>query len=71
MLVPNSEAWLAQLAKIDPKQAAATRELIKAAGKAEICSLCGDPPAGDFTLPTKPLIMRLCKECHMIATFDV
>lgn len=52
-LTPNSAEWLAELERTDPGQAAHTRAIVAAAGSEEVCQVCGDAPARDFTLAAR------------------
>lgn len=63
-LTPNSAGWLEELARTDPSQAAHTRAIIAAAGTEEVCQICGDAPARDFTLPETRLRARFCSDCE-------
>lgn len=71
-LIPNTPEWLSAVEKFNPKQAAATRELLKLSGRADVCSICGDRPATDFkrvdfNLPAQAFgTLRLCDDCLQI-----
>lgn len=62
-LKPNSAAWLEELARTDPTQAAHTRAIVAAAGSEEVCQICGDAPARDFTVQGVALRARFCDDC--------
>jgi hypothetical protein len=68
-LNPHSKEWFAALADYDPQQAAQTKKTVKAAGSADVCSLCGDRPASDYEVADKwfdadtPVTFRLCEDC--------
>lgn len=65
-LAPNSEEWLAELAKINPRQAAMTRATVERAGSEDVCSICGDRPAQDYAKDDAVLLVRLCNDCRLI-----
>ena len=71
-LSPHSKEWFAALAKMDPQQAAQTKKIVKSAGTAEVCSLCGDHTASDYEVADKwfdentPMTLRLCEDCMSI-----
>ena len=56
----------------NPQQAFHTAAIIKAAGREDACSICGDEPAHDYVLANeahaKDMIatLRLCRDCHFI-----
>jgi hypothetical protein len=58
------------LDSFDPAQAAHTRQIIKSAGRKDVCSICGDDPAEDFrivreNLPVSAVAsIRLCGDCR-------
>lgn len=67
---PHSEEWFSALEAIDPIQAAQTRQILKSAGRNDVCGVCGDAPATDLRLVTKGLpenalaSIRLCDDCR-------
>ncbi len=61
---PNSKEWIEALEKINPKQAAMTRGIVQAAGREDVCSVCGDTPAKDYREAESPLLIRLCADCR-------
>lgn len=69
VLVPHSEAWFSALAHWRPAQAMMTRSVVAGAGRADICSVCGDRPAADYRLEEdqRPVAgidtLRLCDDC--------
>jgi hypothetical protein len=69
---PHSGEWLAALEAFDPAQAAHTRQIIKSAGRKDVCSICGDDPAADFKIVQENLpgnavaSIRLCGDCRAI-----
>jgi len=71
-LKPNSPEWLAALESFDQVQAAHTRTILRAAGREDVCSICGDEPASDYKLVSpKPYrdavaTIRLCEDCVKI-----
>ena len=68
-LTPHSKEWFAAIAKVNPQEAAHTKQVIKAAGTPEVCSECGGTPAVDYEITNKwfaPDIfatVRLCEDC--------
>lgn len=66
-LDPNTPAWLAALADANPRQAAITAAVVDCAGRADMCSICGDAPAPVYRIEagSAPLV-RLCDECRAI-----
>jgi hypothetical protein len=67
-LTPHSKEWFAALAKVNPQEAAHTKQIIKSAGRSDVCSLCGGEPARDYQVTNKwfgnsPATFRLCCDC--------
>jgi hypothetical protein len=68
-LTPHSKEWFAALAKVNPQEAAHTKQVIKSAGTPEVCSECGGAPAGDYEItdkwfaPDTLATVRLCEDC--------
>jgi len=68
-LTPHSKEWLAALAKVNPQEAAHTKQIIKSAGTLEVCSECGGSPAHDYEIedkwfaPDTLASVRLCDDC--------
>lgn len=66
---PHSSEWFAAMDKFNPHQAACTKEILNLAGSLEVCSICGDSPAGDYQLSMRMLAadavatIRLCDDC--------
>jgi hypothetical protein len=69
-LTPHSKEWFAALAKVNPQEAAHTKQIIKSAGTAEVCSQCGGEPARDYQVTNRwftgavPATFRLCDDCR-------
>jgi hypothetical protein len=69
---PHSPEWFAALEAFDQVQAMQTRAILKAAGRADVCSICGDNPAIDYNLvspkphPNAVATIRLCGDCLTI-----
>ena len=69
LLKPHSKEWFKKLEKLNPVQAAQTRQLISMAGTDSVCSICGDDPAQDYKLvrkqatPDMVLTFKLCNDC--------
>ncbi len=71
-LIPHSKEWFVALAKSNPQEATHTKQIIKSAGTPEVCSECGDAPAGDYEITNKWFAtdtlatVRLCDDCLSI-----
>lgn len=69
-LRPHTAEWFASLRTWDPVQALMAEAAIKAAGSAEVCTVCGDDPAKDYEVlqpaPAGPGTIRLCNDCYGI-----
>jgi hypothetical protein len=69
---PHSPEWFAGVEAFDPAQAAQARAILKAAGRSDVCSVCGDDPAADYKLispkPHRDAVatIRLCDDCRNI-----
>ncbi len=62
---PNSPEWLAWLEQVNPQQATMTRTMLQAAGREDVCSICGDEQSADYRLATDAsLTLRLCEDCR-------
>jgi permuted papain-like amidase YaeF/Yiix C92 family enzyme len=72
ILVPHSPEWFAAQQLWDPFKAAQTKSIIGAAGREDVCSVCGDDPAQDYRLEKafRPAggvdTLRLCDDCLTI-----
>lgn len=64
--IPHTPEWFLQMADSYSALADAARSNIAAAGHAEVCSICGDKPEGDFTFSGERLILRLCPGCKEV-----
>lgn len=68
-LKPHSPEWFAALEKVNPNQAAQTKQILSLAGRDDVCSICGDDPAEDYKLMSEQMIsgvvatLRLCDDC--------
>ena len=71
-LTPHSSEWFDALAAFNPAQALHTRAILRAAGRSDVCSVCGDDPASDFQMvspiPDQSSVaaIRLCDDCGSI-----
>lgn len=71
-LEPHSPDWFQALGKLNPEQAAMTRQILSRAPNLEVCSVCGDAPAQDYEVVGMvfaqdiPATIRLCKDCEAI-----
>jgi len=69
---PHTKEWFAALEKVNPNQAAHTRQIIGLAGRDDVCSICGDVESADYkvaseqTLPGAINTLRLCADCVKI-----
>ena len=68
-LEPHSPEWFSALNAFNRQPADHTQQILKLAGRTDVCSICGDHPASDFTLveampPDAVATMRLCRDCH-------
>src|SRR5581483_11631015 len=69
---PNSPAWLDAMENWNPLNAEITREIVRLAGRADVCSVCGDEECQDYRLlepdasPCPVKTMRLCSDCARI-----
>lgn len=66
MIQPHSDEWFEALNKINPQQAAHTKQIISVAGSADVCGICGDNPARDYEVVGAPLAARWCDDCVKI-----
>jgi hypothetical protein len=66
-LRPHTSAWFEQLMLRDTQQAIHTGQIIAAAGREDVCSICGDTPARDYQLASDASVtIRLCTDCREI-----
>lgn len=67
---PHSEEWFTALEAFNPAQASHTRTIVEAAGREDVCSVCGDFPAEELKIvgaDAPPLAsIRLCHDCRTI-----
>jgi hypothetical protein len=69
-LEPHSPEWLTALRAFNRQQAEHTNQILKLAGRTDVCSICGDHPASDFkivgeVLPANAVAtIRLCRDCR-------
>lgn len=62
---PNTPEWLAWMKTVEPRMAALTSAMIEAAGRPDVCSICGDNPSADYQLVSDPrFTLRLCDDCR-------
>lgn len=68
-LKPHSPEWFAALTRVNPNQAAQTKQILSLAGRDDVCSICGEDPAKDYklagaqTTSVSVATLRLCKDC--------
>jgi hypothetical protein len=65
---PHTPEWFTTTDRSNPDLADAARRNIKHAGHADVCTICGDAPEGDFQFMSGSLILRLCPGCKMICS---
>lgn len=71
-LEPHQSAWLAAAQRADPAFAAMVRYTLHCEGHADICTICGDVPLGDFRViealvtPRGVPTLRLCGGCFAV-----
>ena len=66
---PHSSAWFEALTAMNPLQAAMTGAAVRAAGREDCCTVCGDVPAPIYdVLEGDGLPVRLCTDCHGFQT---
>jgi hypothetical protein len=74
ILRPHTHGWFASLREWNPKQAAMTEAAVQVAGNSNVCSVCGDEPARDYTLVSMPAVgpgtLRLCDDCFNLRSID-
>ena len=74
LLRPHSPEWFASLREWNPKQAAMTEAAIQMAGSSDVCGVCADNPARDYSLVAMPAAgpgtLRLCDDCFRIRSRD-
>src|SRR5262249_42922453 len=68
LLVPHTSEWFEDLMLRDVQQAMHTGAIIQAAGREDVCSICGDDPAKDYNARSGAgfVTLRLCADCLMI-----
>lgn len=68
-VTPHTDEWFEELGKYNSQQVSQTRQIISMAKSAEVCSVCGEPPIGDFHVVNSPMpkkeysTIRLCEDC--------
>ena len=71
-LTPHTPEWFSALEACNPAQAAITKQIVALAGRADVCSVCGDDSAKDYKLvgvqfgPNTAATIRLCDDCRQI-----
>jgi len=71
-LTPHTAEWFAALESCNAAQAAAAKQIIKLAGRTDVCSVCGDEPATDYKVvgmqftPSTGATTRLCDDCREV-----
>jgi hypothetical protein len=72
VLTPHSHEWFEVLLQSNHQQARHTAHIIRLAGSAEACSICGDRGATDYQMPQQEYApgivatIRLCDGCKEI-----
>ena len=63
-LKPHTPEWFAAVRRQNPQQTAQTEQLVKLAGRTDVCSICGDTPSKVYRGVEAPaLTIRLCDDC--------
>lgn len=71
-LKPHSSEWFTALKRINSVQAGQTRQILSAAGRDDVCSICGDNLAADYKMASAQMMpdsiatLRLCNDCLKI-----
>lgn len=64
---PHTPEWFEALQKINPGQASMTESIISAAGRSDVCSICGDLDSHAYRMIGEPgLTLRLCDNCMQL-----
>lgn len=63
---PHTPEWFLQMADSYSALVDAARSNIAVAGHADVCSICGDKPQGDFRFSSGRLALRLCHGCKEV-----
>lgn len=69
---PHTPEWFKALEAFDQAQARHAKKIVELAGRADVCTICGDDPASDYRLvhptPARGSVatIRLCDDCRMI-----
>jgi hypothetical protein len=59
--------WFAKLRQVNPQQAAMTSQIVRMAGRTDVCSICGDTASTPYRSVAEPgLTLRLCDDCKGI-----
>ena len=62
-LKPHTAEWFEALRRINPQQAAQTQQIVRTAGRTDVCSICGDARSKTYRAVDNPgLTLRLCDE---------
>ncbi len=71
-LKPHTAEWFAALEKVAPRQAEHTRQIVRLAGREDVCSICGDVESADYKVASEQSLpgvidtLRLCSDCVKI-----
>jgi hypothetical protein len=71
-LEPHTPEWFIALDTFDLLKAAVTRQILKSAGRNDVCGICGGDPAADFRILGKSqsastvATIRLCQDCRVM-----
>ncbi len=61
----HSPEWFDAMRKINPQQAAMTAQIVKLAGRNDVCSICGDTTSKAYKMVSEPdFTARLCDDCR-------
>src|SRR5690606_27946673 len=69
---PHSSEWFEALLEANPQQAQHTAQIVKLAGREDVCSVCGDIESQEYQIlkmqfaPGVVASIRLCQDCKSI-----
>ena len=69
-LTPHTPEWFAAMDTFDPSQAQLTRQILKIAGRLDVCGVCGSKNCDDYKVTPRDKTvhsastLRLCEICR-------
>ena len=66
---PHTDEWFQALEDFNPLQAAITRQIVKLAGRADVCSIRGDRPASDYMISVRTSLTVFCVKTSVTSVF--